>query len=283
MTSMLRSHPVGGTRPRPLLVALLVGLLMTAVTPRAQWIDYPTAGVPTKADGTPNLDAPAPRTPDGKPDLSGVWEPEKNLPCPPDGCPDNPMSRQFLDIGWNVTAGLPYRPETAALVKARSSANGKDDPTSACLPGSIVKMHTGPFFNKYIQTPGLLAILNEREVTYRQIFTDGRPLPDDPQPTWKGYSVGTWEGDTLVVRSNGFRDGIWLDRKGSPLGEGATMVERFRRLTYGRLQIEITVDDPKNYTRPWTVTLNDFFALNTELMDFVCLENNKDAAHMVGM
>jgi hypothetical protein len=278
-----RSSVPHGAGSRAVAATLLAGLLMATSALRAQWIDYPTAGVPRKADGTPNLDAPAPRTPDGKPDLSGVWEPERNLPCPPDGCPDNPMGRQFLDIGWNVPGGLPYRPEAAALVKARSDVNGKDDPTSACLPGSIIKMHTGPFFNKYIQTPGLLVILNEREVTYRQIFTDGRPLPEDPQPTWKGYSIGSWEGDTLVVRSNGFRDGIWLDRKGSPLSEGATMIERFHRPNFGRLQIDITVDDPANYTRPWTIHLNDHFALDTELMDFVCLENNKDAAHMVGM
>jgi hypothetical protein len=270
-------------RWRAAITALCGALFFVSHTTEAQWITYPTAGVPRKADGKPNLDAKTPRTRDGHPDLSGMWQPEQNIPCPPDGCPDNPMGQQFLDIGWGVQGGLPYQPWAAALTKERAAQNGKDDPTSRCLPGGIIKMHTGPFFNKIIQTPGELVILNEREVTYRQIFTDGRPLPEDPQPTWKGYSIGHWEGDTLVVESNGFRDGIWLDRKGSPLSEGATMTERFRRLTYGHMQVQITVTDPKTYTAPWTVTLNEFVVLDKELIDFVCLENNKDEAHSVGM
>ena len=270
-------------RWRAVLTAIGCAGLLAAPTLQAQWITYPTPNVPRKADGTPNLDARAPRTRDGHPDLSGMWQPEQNIPCPKDGCPDNPMGQQFLDLGWGLPGGLPYRPETAALVKQRSASNGKDDPTSRCLPGGIVKMHTGPFFNKIVQTPSELIVLNEREVTYRQIFTDGRPLPEDPQPTWKGYSVGHWEGDTLVVASNGFRDGIWLDRKGSPLSEGATMVERISRPTYGRMRVQITITDLKSYTAPFTVTLNEFVVLDKELIDFVCLENNKDEAHLVGM
>lgn len=141
-------------------------------------------------------------------------------------------------------------------------------------------MHTAPFFRKVIQTPGLLVIIYERDVMYRQIFTDGRPLPIDPQPSWKGYSTGRWEGDTLVVQSNGFRDDGWLDRSGSPMTEAARITERFRRVNFGRLEIEITVDDPKAYTAPWTVKLTHVIALNTDLLDYVCLENEKDLAHV---
>jgi len=221
-----------------------------------------------------NLDAPAPRAADGRPDLGGVWRPERNQTCPPDGCPDNQMSEHFLDLGWGMPGGLPYLPWAAALVKARSAQHGKDDPTSHCFPGGIVRLHTYPAFNKIIQTPGLLVILSEREVTYRQIFMDGRRLPVDPLPTWKGYSVGHWEADTLVVDSNGFNDRVWLDRKGSPLTEAATITERFRRVNYGRMEVQITVNDPKAYTAPFTVTLSEFIAPDTELLDFVCLENH---------
>jgi hypothetical protein len=261
----------------------LAGLVVLAASVEAQWLNYPAAEVPKNADGSPNLNAPAPRTPDGKPNLAGVWRPERNQKCPPDGCPDNQMSEQFLDLGWGLKGGLPYQPWAAALVKERMEQNGKDDPTSHCFPGGIVRLHTYPAFNKIIQVPNLIVILSEREVTYRQIFMDGRSLPVNPLPTWKGYSVGRWDGDTLVVDSNGFRsDGIWLDRKGSPLTEAATITERFRRVNYGRMDVQVTVNDPKAYTAPFTVTLNEYIAPDTELLDFVCLENNKDAPHLIG-
>ena len=132
-----------------------------------------------------------------------------------------------------------------------------------------------------VQTPGLLLILNEYNKTYRQIFTDGRPLPTDPQPTWDGYSIGKWDGDTVVVETTGFRDGIWLDASGDPLTDAAKVTERFRRVNYGHLEIEFTVDDPKAYTKPWTVKLNQILALNTDLLDYICLENERDLRHLV--
>ena len=249
-------------------------LLLTPAAGAAQWLDYPASDVPKNADGSPNLNAPAPRTADGHPDFSGIWRPDRNQKCPPDGCPDNQMSEQFLDFGWGLKDGLPYQPWAAALVATRSAQNGKDDPTSHCLPGGIVRLHTYPAMNKIVQTPGLLVILSERETTYRQIFLDGRPLPVAPLPTWKGYSVAHWEGDTLVVQSNGFReDGVWLDRKGSPLTDAATITERIRRITYGRLEVQVTVNDPKAYTAPFTTTLNEYVVPAGELLDFICLEN----------
>jgi len=257
-------------------------LFATSTALPAQWLNYVTPGVPKKPDGSPNLGAPTPRTADGKPDLSGMWEQEKDRPCPPEGCADDPAGAQWSDIGWGLEGGLPYQPWAAALVKARTEQHGKDDPITHCLPGSITQMHTAPGFKKIIQAPGLIAILHERHVSYRQIFTDGRPLPVDPQPSWTGYSTGKWEGDTLVVQTTGFRDGLWLDRSGDPLTDAAKVTERFRRVNYGRLEIQITVDDPKAYTAPWTVKLNQPIVLNTELLDYVCLENEKDITHMVG-
>jgi hypothetical protein len=267
-----------------IVIVLVVGAVASAAsTPlSAQWLKYPTAGVPKLPNGRPNLDAPAPRTSDGKPDFSGLWEPERNRTCPPEGCFDMLAGEQFFNIGWGLKDGLPYRPWAADARKQRMAENGKDDPVSYCLPGGVVKLHTTPLLRKIIQVPGLLVSLNETDATYRQIFTDGRPLPADPQPSFKGYSSGKWDRDTLVVESIGFRDGMWLDRSGSPVTDAARMTERFRRVNYGKLEIKVTVDDPKAYTAPWTVTLNQTIVLDTDLLDYVCLENEKDVKHLVG-
>jgi hypothetical protein len=248
----------------------------------AQWLRYPTAGVPRTPAGAPNLDAPPPRTADGKPDLSGTWDIEHNRPCPPDGCADMPVGHEFVNIGWSLKGGLPYQPWAAALAKKRTEELRKEDPTSFCLPIGVVRLHTMALLKKMIQVPGLLVILNEHNATYRQIFTDGRPLPADPNPSWVGYSTGKWEGDTLVVQTSGFRDGLWLDANGSPLTEEARVTERFRRVTYGKLEIDVTVNDRKAYTAPWTVRLNQFIALDTDLLDYICNENERDVPHLVG-
>ena len=248
----------------------------------AQWLNYPTRGVPITSGGAPNLAAPTPRTTDGHPDFSGMWEPAKDRPCPARGCFDSILAEHFMDIAWGLKGGLPYQPWAAALVKERLQRNSIDDPGSNCQPMGIIKNHTAPFMKKVIQIPGVVVILDEREVTYRQIFTDGRPLPVDPQPSYNGYSIGAWDADTLVVRTSGFRDGIWLDRAGNPITPAATITERFRRTDYGHLEIGVTVDDPKAYTSPWTVTLNQSIVLNTELIDYHCAENEKDTAHFLG-
>src|ERR1700674_4997550 len=196
----------------------MVTIAMLAVTASAQCLNYPTAGVPKTAAGSPNLAAPAPRTADGKPDLSGLW----GMMCPTANgivlcAPEVAVPREFGDIGRTLKGGLPYQPWAADLVKTRKAQNGKDDPTSHCLPGGVAKLHTSALLRKIVQTPGLVVFLTERNASYRQIFTDGRPLPEDPNPSWNGYSTGHWDGDTLVVESIGFGDGQWLDRSGSPL------------------------------------------------------------------
>jgi hypothetical protein len=150
-----------------------------------------------------------------------------------------------------------------------------------CLPDGFMVQHTwGNQLRKIVQTPKLLLLLVEYNSMYRQIFLDGRPLPVDPNPAWSGFSTGHWEGDTLVVQSSGFKDGQWLDTAADPFGETTKVTERFRRPDFGHLQIDVTIDDPKSYTRPWNVTVNQVYAADTDLLEFICLENEKDIKHM---
>ena len=245
-----------------------------------QW-NHPAAGIPRTADGKPNLSAPAPRTADGKPDLSGTWDVEHNRGCPPEGCFDFDAPKEFGKIGLGLKSGLPYQPWALELAKARTAALRKDDPLSHCLPIGILELQTIPMIRKIVQVPGLIVSLSEYNASYRQIFTDGRPAPVDPQPSWNGYSTGKWEGDTLVVQTTGFRDGIWLDTFGDPITDAAKVTERIRRVNFGRLEVEVTVDDPKAYTKPWTVKLNQNLVPDTDLLDYICLENEKDVSHFV--
>jgi hypothetical protein len=264
------------------LEALAFGLWLGPLTPRlpGQWISYPTAGVPRTSDGRPDLAAACPRTADGKPDLSGLWvmptrrEGNANFP----GC--EPVSDEFVNIAATLKDGLPYQAWAADLVKTRQTEQRVNDPLSHCAPVGPVRLHTFPGMRKVAQTPGLLILMNELGTNYRQIFTDGRPLPEDPNPSWNGYSIGKWEGDTLVVHTIGFRDGIWLDATGNPMTDSAKITERFRRINFGQLEIEITVDDPKAYTRPWIVKLKQVIRLDTDLLDYECVENEKDVPHL---
>jgi hypothetical protein len=235
----------------------------------AQWLHYPTADVPRSADGKPNLNAPSPRLPDGRPDFSGIWQSARKIPCTPEFSADLP-------------GGLPYQPWAAALAKQRSADNSKDDPHARCLPDNPPRPYGLPHMTKAVHTAKLLVLLNEVNAMYRQIFIDGRPLPVDPNPSWNGYSTAAWDGDTLVVRTNGFRDGLWLDMGGSPLTDAATMTERLRRPTYGRLDVQITIDDRKAYTRAWTVEMPQQITLDTELIDEICLENEQSSRRMSG-
>jgi hypothetical protein len=261
----------------PMTVALFI--LLAPAAARAQWLHYPTPGVPRQADGTPNLTAPAPRTADGKPDLGGVWQLQAP-PCGKDGCADYMAGPEFINLGTTLSGGLPYQPWAAELVKQRSAALGRDDPVAFCRPAGAVRILTFPPYRKFLQLPGLFVILSERDVTFRQVFLDGRALPVDPTPTPNGYSTGRWEGDTLVVETNGLRDGTWLDRNGSPLSGAARMTERFRRVDYGHIKIDLTMDDPKTYTKPWTVTLTQNIIVDGDLLDYHCNDNERDAAHV---
>jgi hypothetical protein len=260
---------------------ITVGLAAAQALP-AQWLNYPTAGVPKKSDGSPDLSAPAPRTPDGKPDLSGIWAPVRQRPLNESLEGQLNATGPFWDFGSVVPGGLPYQPWAAELRNRRFADRSKDNPDVKCMPLGILQMNTHPFPRRFIQSPGYLAILHERDMEYRQIFTDGRPLPKDPQPSWNGYSTGEWVGDALVVETIGFRDGLWADYDGSPLTSAAKITERFRCVNFGSMEIEMTVDDPKSYTKTWTAKLNLEIQLNTDLLEYVCLEGEKDSAHMVG-
>ncbi len=265
---------------------MLLGIIAAGAA-SAQWLHYPTAGVPHKPNGEPDLEGPAPRTADGKPDLSGIWVSHEQLPeeCTGGGTDcilQMPLPVDAISIGRTVEGGLPYRAWAKALVERRTADQSKDDPHARCLPPNFPRAYSLPQYKKIVQTPGLVLLLHEFNASFRQIFTDGRPLPEDPEPSWNGYSTGHWEGDTLVVETNGFRDDLWLDLSGSPLTSAAKVTERFRRKSYGTLEIRVTVDDPKAYTEPWTATLTQQIVLDTEIMDQICLENERSVALMSG-
>ncbi len=271
------------SRMSPLPVLVMLAAILAASPLAAQWIRHPTAGLPRKADGTVDMSAPTPRTADGKPDFSGMWTSDEVDPRRPN-VPPNPhdatTSRRMINLGVELPGGLPYQPWLAALTKERWAANAKMDPHVRCMPLNFLRAYGMPHLLKFVQTPGLLLMLNEWNAGYRQIFTDGRPLPDDPNPSWQGYSSATWSGDTLVVETIGFRDDLWIDWRGSVLTEGAKVREEIRRPDLGHLEVRVTVDDPKAYTKPWTVLIKDRLIVDAELIDEICLENERSLQHM---
>jgi hypothetical protein len=262
----------------------------------AQWPDYKAAGVPRTADGKIDMKGPTPRAANGKPDLSGVWQymrpPGTPPPAPPPPAAQNGAAgggeiipaavrtSQFWNLGASFKDGLPFQPWAAELHRQRVANNSQDNPDAHCLPIGVMQLHTHGQPRKMIQTPNEVLITYEANSGLRQIFTDGRPLPKDAGPWWYGYSVGHWEGDTLVVESTNFRDMGWLDVEGSPLTESGKIIERFRRPDFGHLEIEVTIDDPKAYTKPWTVTVYQRILPDTELIEFVCGENERDDRHL---
>ena len=267
---------------RSAAILAIVALISPALS--AQWPSFPKAGVPRTPDGKVRLDAPTPRTADGKPDLSGVWETVRTgtgqVIVGKDVAPLQRTS-QFWNIGAGLDGDLPLQPWARELRDQRVARNSQDNPDAHCLPIGLTQLHNHPQPRKIIQTPSLIVILYEANDGIRQIFLDGRQLPtNDPQPWWYGYSVGSWEGDTLVVQTTGFRDGGWLDVNGAPLTDAAKVTERFRRVNYGSLEIEVTVDDPKAYTRPWTaVKIRQQILPDEQLIEFVCNENEKSTKH----
>jgi hypothetical protein len=260
-------------------LAIVGAAMLFSVTLSAQWPLHPV-GVPKGPDGKPNLTAPTPRMPDGKPDFSGVWY-------------VNPGVTLFGNAGAGLKEGLPFQPWAADLQKKRAAEGGLNDPDGLCLPQGLLQYHIDPQPLKIVQTPKQMLIIYESNYGLRTIYMDGRTLPalGQVQPFWHGYSVGRWDADTLVVESNNFRGvdpselrggaepdsfhGVgWLDHRGSPYTEAMKVTERFRRVNYGRLEIEFTVDDPKAYTRPFTAKIEQRIAADgQELIEFICHEN----------
>jgi hypothetical protein len=233
---------------------------------------------------------------DGKPDFSGIWmtgEPNGRrttgttagtIEVGSDDKPGDPInitgSRHMTNLGVDMPEGLPYQSWLVPIVKERTANNAKDDPHVRCLPDNFIRAYGMPHLLRFVHTPGLFIALNEMNAGYRIVFTDARPLPKDPNPTLQGYSSASWSGDTLIVDSIGFRDDTWIDWNGSVLTESAKVREQIRRPDFGHIEIQVTVDDPKAYTKPWTVTLRERIVVDTELIDEICLENEKDSKNL---
>ena len=274
-----------------IVLGILVAVVTTTVS--AQWPKYTTPDVPRLADGQPNLTAPAPRTADGKPDLSGIWEivfgggggrgrGAAPAPAPPPDPNATPVSQFFEVAGRGYP--LPLQPWAAELKQKRMADNSKDNPDVWCLPIGLMQYHNHPQPRQIVQTKNLMLITYESNYGLRYIYTDGRPAPNnDPTPWWFGYSRGWWEGDTLVVETTNFRGDEragWLDVNGSPYTDALKMTERFRRPNFGTLEIDITIDDPKAYTKPFTVRVNQRLMVDSEMIEFICNENEKSTEHL---
>ena len=251
-----------------IMVGVVLAASLTATAFAQEWIRYPTPGIPRTADGKPNLSAPAPKQPDGKPDLSGLWLVQ---------------GAYIGDIAKDLKDGAPMTPWAADLYKHRRDTLSKEDPTGWCVVGGVPRSTAVPYPFKILNTNGMVVILYEAVHSFRQIFTDGRPLPKDPNPQWFGYSRGWFEGDTLVVETTNFRGDEkagWLDVNGSPYSDALKMTERFRRPNFGTLEIDVTIDDPKAYTKPFTVRVNQRIMVDEEMIEFICNENEKSTDHI---
>ena len=252
--------------------------MLAALLLLAQWLDHPDRNIPRTKDGKPVLTAKAPRTRDGKPDLSGIWLAD-NTPGLK-GTNGEPLPRHFISITFDMkNEDVPFTPEGAAAFRKNLAGNGKDDPTSTCHPIGAPAIDTVPIPYKIIQTPNLVVILYEGDTVYRQIFTDGRKHAETTIPSWMGYSVGRWEGDTLVVETTGFNDKSWLDRIGHTHSDAMKVTERFHRRDLGHLDVTITIDDPKTFTRPITFTQPNTLTPDGDLLEYFCTDNEQDSAH----
>jgi hypothetical protein len=274
----LNTREVANLLVRSILAFVLLGASLPS---SAQWLDYSTPGVPRLDDGSVDLDAPAPRTPAGKPDFSGMWF--SNVPsvvyCRTDDCiMEERMASEQVNIGRNLPDGLPYTEWSREIMVERRRDGGRYDPHTYCMPPNYPRAWTLPQYQEIVQTPNLIVMLHEFNAAYRKVFLDGRPLEEDPNPTWNGHSTAHWEGDTLVIETNGIRDDMWLDVQGSPVTESALVIERLTRPSFGYLQIELTVDDPKAYTKPWTVTLEHLIQVDTAMLEEICLDYEQDVA-----
>ena len=205
------------------------------------------------------------------------------IPDATNGVGEEPLSQYFINILSDFKPEEePLRPEAAAALRERARNFSRESPLSHCLPEGMPLVEMAPAPYKIIQMPGMTVMLYERDTTYRQVYTDGRKLPSDPQPTWRGYSIGKWDGDSLVVDTIGFNDRGWLDARGHTHSEALHLTERFHRLNFGHMQVRLTIDDPKTYTRPFTITLNQHLLPDTDLLESYCAENEKDRPHVDG-
>ncbi len=263
-------------------LALVLGLVALGASPSpafAQWLGYPTPGIPRLPSGAPDLKAPAPRTREGKPDFSGIWfanVPAKDYCKEKDCVQEERMAREQINIGINMKGCLPYTEWSKQQMVMRRANGEREDPHTYCKPPNYPRAWTLPQHTKIIQTPTEMVMLHEFNAAYREVYLDGRPLPKDPNPTWNGYSTGHWEGDTLVIETNGIRDDMWLDIQGSPITESAHLTERLKRINFGLMQVQIAVDDPKAYTRPWSVTIEMAIQVDTQMLEEICLDNEQD-------
>jgi hypothetical protein len=260
---------------RAITVSLIIVTVLLAInrTSGAQWLNHLDRTIPRTPDGKPDLTAPAPRTPAGVPDLSGIWRiSARRIPLP--GQSAVSLAAEGIDVPFQVAA--------EALYNQRVDNQRKEIPSAQCLPHGVPgSMLIGNLPFKILQTPGLAVILYEEFLDWRQIFTDGREFPKEPNPSWFGYSVGHWVQDTLIVTTIGFNDRTWLDLDGHPHSDALRITEAFHRQDFGHMEVEVTIDDAKMYTKPWIVSLPFDLIPDTELMEYVC-ENERDAAHLVG-
>ena len=273
--------------------AVLLCMLLI-VSAQAQWINHPSAGIPRTSDGKPNLSARTPTTADGKPDLNGVWTTDNtplpelerlfpgmsDLSVPGDG--PEVVNKYFINLLADFKPeDSPLRKEFGPLLVQRGvEGQGKDLPTARCLPAGLPMGDLLALPRRFVQVPGLLVMLSEAN-PQRLVYTDGRKLPVDPQPAWLGYSVGSWEGDTLVIETRGFNDKTWLDAFGHPRSEAMRITERLRRRDFGHLDVQVTIDDPTVYTRPFSIRYSVTLTPDTDLLETVC-ENERDVPHLVG-
>ncbi len=260
-----------------------IALFLVPLGASAQWLHYPSPNTPRTKDGKPNLTAPAPRAADGKPDLSGIWVPE---PTPvaelqalrgPDSVQpaegSEPPNKYFITILADFKSGQAPLQPTANVQRV--------EPALSCLPFGMPIFDTMPTPRKIVQLPGLLLMLGEYDETFRQIFTDGRKLPADPEPSWLGWSVGRWEGDTMVIDTVGTNGRSSLDLFGHMHSDQLRITERLHRVSFGTIDLQLTLDDPKTFTRPLTVRFNLSLMPDTDLLESFCSENEKDHIHSV--
>jgi hypothetical protein len=270
-------------------IPIAIGLFLAGEIASAQWLNYPAPGTPRMPDGKPNLAAPAPRAANGKPDLSGVWQVEPTPAAemkrlfgdlsPDQALGDTPaaFSKYLVNILVDVKSEeSALRPEFAEILRQRSK---EETPLLRCLPIGIPAddLLPGPF--KIIQAPEIVVIRNEYENSFRQVYLDGRKPPADPEPLWLGYSVGKWEGDTLAVDTAGFNDKTWLDGIGHPHSEALHVTERFHRRDFGHLDVAVTIDDPKVYTKSFSVKFTELLQPDSDVTEYFCSENERDRSH----